>query len=112
MADYTYVIMFKDKGRWEKAIAHGQEEKEIIFCVHADDNPFIKRFCLIGRGVKTPFDSEQEANASKQEGDMVQVMAPPINFSEKSEDVEFYYQDEIPEEEAMPLGDGEDAPEK
>jgi len=96
------VILFKDKntGRWEKVIAKDQEEKEVIIALHVEETPFVKRYCIIGRGTKTPFDSEEEAMAAKQEGDVVQVMAPPSNFSEKSQDVEFYYHDENSGDEA------------
>jgi hypothetical protein len=130
------VVLFKDKntGKWEKAIAKDKDEKEIIMALHVDESAFVKRYCLIGRGVKTPFDTEEEASASKEEGDVVQVMAPPNYFSEQSEDVEFFYSDngeeqdnedidklpiaeedmltDITEQDATPLGDGEDIPEK
>ncbi|MBN1325792.1 hypothetical protein JW977_02320 [Candidatus Falkowbacteria bacterium] len=89
------VILFKDKntGKWEKVIAKDGEEKEIIMALHVEESAFVKRYCLIGRGGKTPFDSEEEAIAAKkEEGDIIQAMAPPSNFSHKSEDVEFYYQ--------------------
>lgn len=89
------VILFKDKntGKWEKVIADGKDEKEIIMALHADESAFVKRYCVIGRGVKSPFDSEVEALAAKKEEDLVQVMAPPNYFSEQSGDVEFYYSD-------------------
>jgi hypothetical protein len=144
MADYIYVIMFKDKGKWEKAIAHGAEEKEILMCLHTEDSAFVKRYCIVRTGGKLFFDSLAEAEEKSQAGDGIQVAAPPSNFSDKSEDVEFYYRcedeedpdafsgpqgsdedeyDKLPiaeedmmtditEEEAMPLGDGEDKPEK
>lgn len=89
------VILFKDKntGKWEKVIADGKDEKEIIMALHTDESAFVKRYCVIGRGVKSPFDSEVEALAAKKEEDLVQVMAPPNYFSEQSGDVEFYYSD-------------------
>jgi hypothetical protein len=40
------------------------------------------------------FASEEEAKVALRAGDMVQAITPPPNFSDKSEDVEFYYQEE------------------
>lgn len=91
----VYVVVFKnDEGEWEKAVLTGKQAKDQFLAENQDAKPFIKRFLDVGPAGNVSYDSYLEAEESaKKSGGRVQPATPPKDFSEKSADTEFYYQD-------------------
>ncbi|MDD5340822.1 MAG: hypothetical protein PHC97_00060 [Patescibacteria group bacterium] len=93
--------MYRDGGKLEKIFPHGQEAKDFVFELFADNSPFLKRFCIPRTSGNQVYESREEAELAREKGEIIQPasLSPSIRESLSQEELEFYYADEeIPKE--------------